>query len=82
MTESEQPAGRVAKDAAISAIVSESVFIAVAVGLTLWMTHREWLMLQGRRLAALARQDFRGWRAEREIADLRRDISAWEHGEA
>lgn len=71
----------VAKDAALSALVSEGVFLAVMVGLTVWMTRREWLLLQARRLQAMMREDWRGWRTEREVQELRADISRYEHGE-
>lgn len=82
MTEPQQPQRerRVARDAAVSALVSEGIFLAASVGLVLWMTRREWLMLQARRLQALVRED-RGGRAEREAAEFRRDLSAWEHRE-
>ncbi len=71
-----------ARDAALSAAVSEGVFLLVMVGITVWMTRREWLLMQARRLQALVREDWRGWRAEREVQELRRDISRYEHGEA
>ncbi len=71
-----------ARDAALSAAVSEGVFLLVMVGITVWMTRREWLMLQARRLRAVVREDWRGWRAEREVQEFRRAVSDYEHGEA
>ena len=69
-----------ARDAALSAAVSEGVFLLVMVGITVWMTRREWLLHQARRLQAMMREDWRGWRVEREVQELRADISRYEHG--
>ncbi len=71
----------VARDAAITALVSEGIFLAVAVGLTVWMTRREWLTLQARRLRAVVREDWRAWRTEREVTEFRRQVADYDHGD-
>lgn len=71
---------RVARDAAIQSLISNLVYMGIIVAASVAMTNREWLRLQGRRVAAVVRQDARRDREERQIAELRRDISRFEHG--
>ena len=79
MTEPEST-GKVARDAAVSSLISNAVYLAVMIGLGIVLTRRDWLERQAQRLRASVRRERRNWRVSREVADFRRDISGYEHG--
>lgn len=76
---SEQP-DRVARDAAIASLVSNLVYVGVVVGVSLALSRREWLRLQATRWQRVIRREDRREREEAAVAQLRRDISRYEHG--
>lgn len=82
MTEPEPPTtGKVARDAAVSSLVSNGVYLLAMVGLAVVLTRRDWVERQAARMRAAVSREYRGWRAAREVADFNRSVSDWEHGE-
>lgn len=79
---SEDQSARVARDAAIQSLISNLVYMGIIVAASMAVSNRDWLRLQGRRVRAVMRQDARRDREERQVAELRRDISRFEHGGA
>ena len=79
MTEPEQPTSKVARDTAVSSLISNGVYLAVMIGLAVEITRRDWVVRQAARLQGAIRQEWRGYHTAREVADFRRDISEWEH---
>lgn len=77
---SEDQSARVARDAAIQSLISNLVYMGIIVAASMAVSNRDWLRLQGRRVRAVMRQDARRDREERQVAELRRDISRFEHG--
>ena len=75
------PTSKVARDAAVSSLVSNGVYLAVMVGLAVVLTRRDWVERQAQRLQAAVRREYRGWRTAREVADFQRELSDWEHRE-
>lgn len=79
---SEDQSARVARDAAIQSLISNLVYMGIIVAASMAVSNRDWLRLQGRRVRAVMRRDARRDREERQVAELRRDISRFEHGGA
>lgn len=73
------PTSKVARDAAVSSLISNAVYIAVMVGLAVVITRKDWLARQAARARAAIRRDWRGQHAAREVADFNREVSSWEH---
>jgi hypothetical protein len=82
MTEPEPTTGKVARDAAVSSLVSNGVYLAIMIGLAVVLTRRDWVVRQAARVRASMRQEWRGWHETRQVADFNREVSEWEHGES
>jgi hypothetical protein len=74
-----EPTGKIARDAAVSSLVSNAVYIGVMVVLAVAVTRKDWLARQAARARAAVRRDWRQWSAAREVADFRADVSRFEH---
>lgn len=79
MTEPEPTTGKVARDAAVSSLVSNGVYLAIMIGLAVALTRRDWVARQAQRFRASVRREWRGWQTDRTVADFRRTISDFEH---
>jgi hypothetical protein len=73
------PTGKVARDAAVSSLVSNAVYIGIMVGLALVVTRKDWLARQAARARAAVRRDWRKWDTAREVSDFRAEVSRYEH---
>lgn len=74
-----EPTGKIARDAAVSSLVSNAVYLGVMVGLAVVITRKDWIARQGARARAAIRRDWRGWHAAREVSDFSAEVSRWEH---
>lgn len=72
---------KIAREAAIHSLVANGVYLLLMVGITVALTRRDWLARQALRARRVMSQDRRKLRADQQVADLRRDISAYEHRE-
>lgn len=80
MSEPEPTTGKVARDAAVSSLISNAVYLAVMIGLGIALTRRDWLERQAQRIRAAARQEWRGWHTARQVAEFNRQVSEYDHG--
>jgi hypothetical protein len=71
--------GKLARDAAVSSLVSNAVYLAVMVGLAVAITRKDWIARQAARARAAVRRDWRKWSAAREISEFRAEVSRYEH---
>jgi len=70
-----------ARAAATESLIWNLVSIGTVVGLSLLLARRDWIARQAMAVrAAWARGDRRHW-IEREVAEFRRRVSEWEHGQ-
>lgn len=77
---SELTPGKVARDAAVSSLVSNGVYLAVMIALAVALTRRDWVTRQAQRVRAAVNREWRGWHTAREVADFNRAVSDYEHG--
>jgi hypothetical protein len=70
--------GREARQAAAAALVSNAVYFAALAAVVVLVARRDWLVRQWMRLEAW--RDRHVTAADAEVAELRRAISAYEHG--
>lgn len=75
----DESAAKVARDAALAQLVSLGVYLAVMLGLTVAIAKRDMVTRLGMRARACWRHDEPA-SVTKAIAELRRDISAIEHG--
>lgn len=80
MTEPQPTTGKVARDAAVSSLVSNGVYLLLMVGLAVVLTRRDWVERQTQRLQAAVRREWRAGHHERAVADFNRAVSEYEHG--
>ena len=81
MSEQEPGTSKVARDAAVSSLVSNGIYLAVMIALGVVLTRRDWVERQAQRLQTLARREWRGWHTSREVADFNRAVSEYDHRE-
>jgi hypothetical protein len=81
MTEPEPTTGKIARDAAVSSLVSNGVYLAIMIGLAVALTRRDWVTRQAQRVRASVRREWRGWHEDRMVADFQRELSDYEHGD-
>lgn len=74
----DQRAAKVARDAALQSLVSNLVYLAIMLGVTVAITKRDWI---GRQMLRIQRRrSARHAAAEKAVAELQREVSDLEHG--
>lgn len=81
MTTPEPSSAKVARDAAVSSLVSNGVYLAVMIALAVVLTRRDWVTRQAQRVRTAINREWRGWHTDREVADFNRALSDYEHGD-
>jgi Pyruvate/2-oxoacid:ferredoxin oxidoreductase gamma subunit len=74
-----ETAAQAARDAALRALISNAVALALMVGVSLAVTHRDSLQRAGRRALRHVRPQWQPGGAELAVADLRAAVSAYDH---
>ena len=75
----DQEAQKIARDAALQSLVSNAVYLALMLGISLAITKRDTLKRIRLQVEQLLRQEDRSAKERRALADLRREISRLEH---
>jgi hypothetical protein len=75
----QQTAARVARDAALQSLISNAVYLAIVLGVTVGIARRDFIARQAMRARRFIRQDWRTEREDAAVADLRRKMSEFDN---
>lgn len=78
-TPREQTTARVARDAAVQSLVSNAVYLAIVLGVTVGIARRDFIARQAMRARRFIRQDWRSEKDEAVVAEWRRRISEFDN---
>jgi len=70
-----------ARAAAAESLISNLIAMGVMVGVSLLLAKRDWVTRQAMALRAAIAKEHRRYRAEREVAEFRRQVSEFDHGD-
>lgn len=74
-------AGRSRRDALLDEALSQAVYLALVIGVSVLVAKRDWLARQRIRLAQATARDRRRWRERLAVMELRAELSELEHAD-